>query len=164
MFDIGWGELFLIGVVALIVVGPKELPALFRTVGNFTGKARGMAREFQRSLEQAANEAGMSEVQQEPALARPEPELRHRQRPQVRHASRCAASSTEAVMKPAAPRPAPAARRRPAAARERRAAPRRPRARSARPGDEGRRQGHRRLDGAADRAPGRASHPADQLR
>ncbi len=62
MLDIGWGELFLIGVVALIVVGPKDLPALFRTLGTFTGKARGMAREFQRSLEEAASESGMSEV------------------------------------------------------------------------------------------------------
>jgi len=64
MFDIGWGEFFLIGVVALIVVGPKELPGLFRTVGQWTGKARAMAREFQRSLEQAANETGMNEVSQ----------------------------------------------------------------------------------------------------
>lgn len=62
MFDIGWGEFFLIGVVALIVVGPKELPGLFRTVGQWTGKARAMARDFQRSLEQAANESGMDEV------------------------------------------------------------------------------------------------------
>ena len=64
MFDVGWGEFFLIGVVALIVVGPKELPGLFRTVGQWTGKARAMAREFQRSLEQAANELGMNEVTQ----------------------------------------------------------------------------------------------------
>jgi sec-independent protein translocase protein TatB len=64
MFDIGWGEFFLIGVVALIVVGPKELPGLFRSVGQWTGKARAMAREFQRSLEQAANESGMNEVSQ----------------------------------------------------------------------------------------------------
>jgi sec-independent protein translocase protein TatB len=62
MFDIGWMELLLIGVVALIVVGPKELPQLFRTVGQFMGKARGMAREFQRSMEQAANESGLKEA------------------------------------------------------------------------------------------------------
>jgi sec-independent protein translocase protein TatB len=62
MFDIGWMELLLIGIVALIVVGPKDLPKLFRAVGHFMGKARGMAREFQRSMEQAADESGLREV------------------------------------------------------------------------------------------------------
>ena len=62
MFDIGWSELVLIAIVALIVVGPKELPGLFRTVGHFMGKARGMAREFQRTMEQAADESGLGEA------------------------------------------------------------------------------------------------------
>lgn len=62
MLDIGWMELVLIGIVALIVVGPKELPGLFRAVGQFMGKARGMAREFQRSMEQAADDSGLNEA------------------------------------------------------------------------------------------------------
>lgn len=62
MFDIGWLELMVIGVVALIVVGPKDLPGMFRTVGQFVGKARGMAREFQRSMEAAADESGLKEA------------------------------------------------------------------------------------------------------
>lgn len=62
MFDIGWLELLVIGIVALIVVGPKDLPGMFRTVGNFVGKARGMAREFQRSMEAAADESGLKEA------------------------------------------------------------------------------------------------------
>ncbi len=62
MLDIGWSELLLIGVVALIVVGPKELPGLFRNVGRYMGKARGMAREFQRSMEQAADDSGLNEA------------------------------------------------------------------------------------------------------
>ena len=60
--DIGWSELLLIAIVALIVVGPKELPGLFKTVGQFMGKARGMAREFQRSMEQAAEDSGLNEA------------------------------------------------------------------------------------------------------
>lgn len=62
MFDLGWTELLVIGVVALIVVGPKDLPVLFRNVGRFVGKARGMAREFSRAMNDAADEAGVSDV------------------------------------------------------------------------------------------------------
>lgn len=65
MFDIGWTELLLIGIVALIVVGPKELPGMFRKMGQMTGKARGLAREFQRAMESAADEAGVKDVQRD---------------------------------------------------------------------------------------------------
>jgi sec-independent protein translocase protein TatB len=62
MFDLGWTELLLIGVVALIVVGPKDLPVLFRTLGKFMGKARGMAREFSKAMNDAADDAGIADV------------------------------------------------------------------------------------------------------
>jgi sec-independent protein translocase protein TatB len=62
MFDLGMGELLVIGVTALIVVGPKELPDLFRSAGRFTAKMRSMAREFSRAMEAAADEAGVKDV------------------------------------------------------------------------------------------------------
>lgn len=62
MFDLGWTELLLIGIVALIVVGPKDLPILFRKVGQFVGKAKGMAREFSRAMDDAADEAGIKDT------------------------------------------------------------------------------------------------------
>ncbi|MFT5867520.1 MAG: sec-independent protein translocase protein TatB, partial [Gammaproteobacteria bacterium] len=43
MFGLGWSEMVLVAIVALIVIGPKDLPGMFRTVGQFTGQARGMA-------------------------------------------------------------------------------------------------------------------------
>ena len=62
MFDLGWTELLVIGVVALIVVGPKDLPVLFRNIGRFMGKARGMAREFSRAMNDAADQSGVGDV------------------------------------------------------------------------------------------------------
>ncbi len=62
MFDLGWTELMVIGVVALIVVGPKDLPGMFRAVGKFVGKAKQMAREFSRAMNDAADDAGVSDV------------------------------------------------------------------------------------------------------
>lgn len=62
MFDMGWSELLVVGVVALIVVGPKDLPVLFRKVGQFVGKAKGMAREFSSAMNDAADDTGMREI------------------------------------------------------------------------------------------------------
>lgn len=63
MFGMGWTELLLVGIVALIVVGPKELPVLFRTIGKFAGKAKAMGREFSRAMNDAADQSGMKDVQ-----------------------------------------------------------------------------------------------------
>jgi sec-independent protein translocase protein TatB len=62
MFDLGMSELLVIGIVALIVIGPKDIPELFRSLGRFTAKMRSMAREFSRAMEAAADESGMKDV------------------------------------------------------------------------------------------------------
>jgi sec-independent protein translocase protein TatB len=65
MFDIGWSEMALILLVALIVIGPKDLPRVARTMGQWVGKGRAMAREFQRALEDMAREAELDKVKSE---------------------------------------------------------------------------------------------------
>ncbi len=62
MFDIGWSELVVIGVVALIAIGPKELPGVLRSVGFWMGKVRRMASEFQGQFQEAMREAEMSDL------------------------------------------------------------------------------------------------------
>ncbi len=62
MFDIGWSEFVVIGVVALIVIGPKELPAVLRTIGQWTTKIRRMAGEFQSQFQEAMREAEMADL------------------------------------------------------------------------------------------------------
>jgi sec-independent protein translocase protein TatB len=62
MFDIGWSELVVIAVVALVVIGPKELPAVLRTFSQYLGKIRRMASEFQGQFQEAMREAEMADL------------------------------------------------------------------------------------------------------
>jgi sec-independent protein translocase protein TatB len=62
MFDIGWSELLVIAVVAIVVVGPKELPRLMRTFGHYVGKLRRTAADFQRQFEEAVRDTEIDEV------------------------------------------------------------------------------------------------------
>ena len=65
MFDIGWGEFLLIGIVALIAIGPKELPSVLRSVGQWMTKLRRMASEFQGQFQEAIREAEMADLKKE---------------------------------------------------------------------------------------------------
>jgi sec-independent protein translocase protein TatB len=65
MFDIGWSELVVIGVVALIAIGPKELPGVLRMVGQWMGKARRMAAEFQGQFQEAMREAEVADLKKQ---------------------------------------------------------------------------------------------------
>jgi sec-independent protein translocase protein TatB len=62
MFNLGWGEILLIGIVALIAIGPKELPGVLRTVGQMIGKVRRMANEFQGQFQEALREADIADL------------------------------------------------------------------------------------------------------
>jgi sec-independent protein translocase protein TatB len=65
MFDISWTEFLLIGVVALIVIGPKELPAVMRSLGQWTRKIRSMAADFQNQFHEAMREAEMADLKKQ---------------------------------------------------------------------------------------------------
>ena len=65
MLDMSWGEIMVIGAVALIVIGPKDLPKALRTVGQMTGKLRRMAAEFQGQFNEAMREAELDEVRRQ---------------------------------------------------------------------------------------------------
>ena len=64
IFDIGWAELVVIGVVALIAIGPKELPTVLRTLGQYVGKIKRMSAEFQSQFQDALREAELSDLKQ----------------------------------------------------------------------------------------------------
>jgi sec-independent protein translocase protein TatB len=64
-FDIGWQEFLLIGAIALVVIGPKDLPAALKVAGYWVRKARTLSREFQSSIDQMIREAELDEMRQE---------------------------------------------------------------------------------------------------
>jgi sec-independent protein translocase protein TatB len=67
MFDFGIGstELIVLGVIALIVIGPRDLPKVLRTLGQVMTKVRGLAREFQGHIEEAAKDTGLDEIKKD---------------------------------------------------------------------------------------------------
>ncbi len=65
MFDIGWPELFVIAVIALVVIGPKDLPKVMRTVGQWVGKAKRMTYDFKRHVDDMINESELGEVRKQ---------------------------------------------------------------------------------------------------
>jgi sec-independent protein translocase protein TatB len=67
MFDIGWTELLLVAVVAIVVIGPKDLPRAMRSVGQWTSRVKRMAGDFQRQFNEAVREAELDDVKNEVA-------------------------------------------------------------------------------------------------
>ncbi len=65
MFELDWGKLVIIGIVALIAIGPKELPAVLRMLGQWIGKIRRMASEFQGQFQEALREAEMADLKKQ---------------------------------------------------------------------------------------------------
>lgn len=64
MFDIGWSELLILAVVAIIVVGPKDLPKLLHTVGRYVAQIRRMASDFQRQFDDAIRDSELNEIRE----------------------------------------------------------------------------------------------------
>lgn len=62
MLDLGWTELLVIGILTILIFGPKELPVVFRTVTQWLGKARSVAREFQRTVDDMARETELDDI------------------------------------------------------------------------------------------------------
>lgn len=65
MFDIGWSEMLVIAAVAVVVIGPKDLPRVMRTVGQWSTRVRGMAREFQNSMDEMARQADLDDMRKQ---------------------------------------------------------------------------------------------------
>ncbi len=77
MFDMGWDEMLLIGVVSLVVVGPKDLPKVLRQAGVWARRAREMASEFQRGIDEMARESDLADLKKDVETAADTSAFRH---------------------------------------------------------------------------------------
>ena len=104
MFDIGWTEMALVAAVIVVVVGPKELPVILRTIGRAISRARAMAKEFRDSVDEMADEADLGkQVFDDPEL---EKFRLNAEREALSIQPRTAAAdSTNGVSRPDVPRP-----------------------------------------------------------
>ena len=100
MFDFAWSEIALIAVVALIAIGPKDMPAAIRAVTDWIKKARRMAAEFQTHVDEMVREADLSEVR---SLDQRNPQLRHQGRDRARRSTRTARSARTFASNPLEP-------------------------------------------------------------
>jgi sec-independent protein translocase protein TatB len=105
MFDIGWSELLIVGIVALVVVGPKDLPVLLRTVGKYMGMLRKQAGEFRTQFDEAMREAELDQLRKDVTQIKSETEATLRDT--VQSASPDVPSLQTAVATPAEVAPAP---------------------------------------------------------
>lgn len=79
MFDIGWSELVIVGIVALLVVGPKELPALLRTIGRYAGIMKKQAAEFRAQFDEAMRETEIDQLKKDVESLKTETEASFRE-------------------------------------------------------------------------------------
>lgn len=112
MFDLGWSELLIIGVLTVLIFGPKELPIVLRTVTRWLGKARSVAREFQRTMEEVARESELDEIRK--TVRDSATEMKRAGDPTGSFEGLFDVKSAD--IKPAGPRPQPTVERQPPAA------------------------------------------------
>ena len=102
MFDLGWSELFIVGLITLLVVGPKELPRVLRTISQVMAKARGLAREFQSSVDEMVRESELDDLKKEIHALKGQADIGGQMRTMMDEAARDFENELKATEKPKA--------------------------------------------------------------